>query len=264
MKQEDQNTAKLAQHFMTDTKIITEIVDAAKIKKEETILEIGAGEGILTEEIAKRGCKIISYEIDTTLKDCHKDCSKNITYIYKNALEEDLPEFDKIVANIPYNIAEPLILKLSRHSFTEGILTVNKSFADKLLGNTPSLLSIAMPSYFIIKHIRDIPRRFFSPPPKTTSSLIRITPIKKEDTIDNPERYIIRLLFDQKTRKVKNALMEAIIDYRTIKDRKIYTKREAKQEIKNSDIKERTLDKKVIDISYPELKHIINVLNSFF
>ncbi|MEA3229751.1 MAG: rRNA adenine dimethyltransferase family protein [archaeon] len=272
-------------------KTIGLIINSADISKDDTILEIGTGKGALTKAIAETGCRIISYEIDTGFKKDHKiikNKHRNITFIYGNALSADFQQFSKIIANIPYNIAEPLLLKLSRYIFTEGILTVNKSFADKLLEKTPSLLSMIMPSYFRIEHIRDIPRRFFNPPPKTTSSLIKITPIKKEDTIDSKERYIIRLLYDQRSRKVKNALMEAIIDYRTRKNSDFthsyevahasrhfiaklrnerisdscksprYTKREAKAEIKEFDIKKEILDKTVINLSCKELEKILN------
>ncbi|MCK5373501.1 MAG: 16S rRNA methyltransferase, partial [Candidatus Aenigmarchaeota archaeon] len=77
-----QDTARYGQHFMTDRVFIDRIIASAKIKKDETILEIGAGTGILTEEIAKAGCKVISYEIDMKFEKGHKALKKkypNIT-----------------------------------------------------------------------------------------------------------------------------------------------------------------------------------------
>jgi len=260
--EERQDLSRYGQHFMTDKTFIDRIITSAKIKKDETILEIGAGTGILTEEIAKAGCKVISYEIDKRFEKDHKALKKrypNITFIYKDALSSDLPAFDRIIANIPYNISEPLMFRLSKTEFKEGILTVNKSFADKMLNQskTESLLSLVMPAYFKIEHIADVPKTAFTPPPRIASSIIRITPIRKEYLKDDAGRYIIRLLYDQKTRKAGNALMEAIIDLRTIKNKKRYTKKESKETIRKADINEKILDKKVIMLSIQELKTIL-------
>ncbi|MEA2003510.1 MAG: 16S rRNA (adenine(1518)-N(6)/adenine(1519)-N(6))-dimethyltransferase RsmA [archaeon] len=289
-------TSQLGQHFMTDTAVTDKIMQSARIKKDETILEIGAGTGILTEEIAKAGRKVISYEIDRRFEKDHKALKErhpNITFIYKDAISSDLPSFDRIIANIPYNISEPLMLKLSKTNFKEGILTVNKSFADKILGTskTGSLLSLVMPAYFKLKYIAKVPKTAFTPKPRVKSSIIRITPIKKEDLKNDAERYIIRLLYDQRTKKAGNALMEAVIDYRTIKDsdftRKCevahasrhlmakplderisdscksprYTKKESKTLLKKSEIDEKILEKRVIMLSYPELEKIISLLS---
>jgi len=264
--EERQDLSRYGQHFMTDRVFIDRIIASAKIKKDETVLEIGAGTGILTEEIAKTECKLISYEIDKKFEKDHKILKKgypNITFIYEDALSSYLPVFDKIIANIPYNISEPLMLKLSKTRFKEGILTVNKSFADKMLNQSEeeSLLSLVMPAYFKIEDIADVPKESFTPPPRVTSSIIRITPIKKEDLEDDAEKYILRLLYDQRTRKAQNALMEAIIDLKTAKDKKRYTKKESKETIRNADIDERILDKKVIMLSLDELEIIINSLN---
>ncbi len=258
--------AQLGQHFMTDRAVIDKIMQSAKIEKDETILEIGAGTGILTEEIAKAGCKVISYEIDRQFEGNHKILKErhpNITFIYKDALSSDLPYFDRIIANIPYNISEPLMLKLSKTNFREGILTVNKSFADKILGisKTVSLLSLIMPAYFKVEYIAEVPKESFTPQPRIKSSIIRITQIKKEDLKDDAEKYIIRLLYDQRTKKTGNALMEAVIDYKTHKDKKRYTKKESKTLLKKTDIDEKILDKRVIMLSYQELEKIISFLS---
>ncbi|NOQ37523.1 ribosomal RNA small subunit methyltransferase A, partial [archaeon] len=234
-----QNLSRYGQHFMTDKTFIDRIIASAKIKKDETILEIGAGTGILTEEIAKAGCRIISYEIDRQFEKGHKTLKKKypgITFIYKDALFSDFPAFDKIIANIPYNISEPLMLKLSKTRFKEGILTVNKSFADRMLNQSKikSLLSLVMPAYFKTEHIEDVPKTAFTPPPRIASSIIRITPIKKEDLEDDAEKYILRLLYDQRSRKVGNALMEAIIDLKSARDNKRYTKKESKETIRKA------------------------------
>ncbi len=263
--EERQDLLRYGQHFMTDRTFIDRIISSAKIKRDETVLEIGAGTGILTEQIAKTGCSLISYEIDKKFEKDHKALKKkypNIRFIYKDALSSKLPFFDKIIANIPYNISEPLMFRLSKENFREGILTVNKIFADRMLDRLEvgSLLSLVMPTYFKTEHIEDVPKTAFTPPPRIASSIIKIVPIRKEDLENDAERYIIRLLYDQKTKKTKNALMEAIIDLKTAKDGKRYTKKESKETIRNADIDEKVLDKKVIMLSMDELEIIIKSL----
>ncbi|MCK5593671.1 MAG: ribosomal RNA small subunit methyltransferase A [Candidatus Aenigmarchaeota archaeon] len=259
--------SRFGQHFMTDPIIIENIIEFADLKDTETVIEIGTGTGILTEAIAKTGCNLTSYEIDTTLESHHsilKEKYRNITIIYGNALKEELPQFDKIVANIPYNISEPLILKLSRYDFKEGILTVNKSFAEKMLDmeKESSLLALITPAYFDVEFLEIVPKSAFSPRPRISSAIISIRPIKKETLKDDTTKFITRILFDQRTKKTENALLEAIIDYKTLKDEKRYTQNESRALIETLQIDDRILEKKVIMLSYENLKIILDKIEN--
>ncbi len=255
--------SRFGQHFMTDPTTIENIIEFADIKDTDAVIEIGTGTGILTEAIAETGCALTSYEIDTTLEEHHnnlKEKYRNVTIIYGNALNEELPKFDKIVANIPYNISEPLILKLSRCDFKEGILTVNKSFAEKMLDmeKESSLLSLITPAYFNVEFLEIVPKSAFTPRPRISSAIISIRPIKKETLKDETTKFITRLLFDQRTKKTENALLEAIIDYRTLNDGKRYTQNESRALIKTLDLDIKTLNKKVIMLSYEELSSLLD------
>ncbi|MBW6462004.1 MAG: 16S rRNA (adenine(1518)-N(6)/adenine(1519)-N(6))-dimethyltransferase RsmA [DPANN group archaeon] len=258
--------SRFGQHFMIDPDMIDTIVEFADIKDTETVIEIGTGTGILTEAIAKTGCALTSYEIDTTLEEHHnhlKEKYKNITIVYENALKIELPEFDKIVANIPYNISEPLILKLSKCDFKEGILTVNKSFAEKMLNmeRESSLLSLFTPAYFDVEFLEIVPKSSFEPRPRISSAIINIKPIKKENISENDKRlFITRNLFDQRTKKTENALLEAIIDYKTLVDKKRYTQNESREFLNTLEIDDKTLEKKVIMLSYEELSTLLDKL----
>lgn len=258
--------SRFGQHFMTDPTMIENIVEFADLKDTDAVIEIGTGTGILTEALAKTGCALTSYEIDTTLEEHHsilKEKYRNITIIYGNVLKEELPQFNKIVANIPYNISEPLILKLSRCDFKEGILTVNKSFAEKMLGmeKEPSLLSLITPAYFDVEFLEIVPKSAFTPRPRISSAIISIKPIKKEDIYKKDKiLFITRILFDQRTKKTENALLEAIIDFKTLRDGKRYTQNESRALIKTLDLDIETLDKKVIMLSFEELSTLLDTL----
>ena len=256
---------QFGQHFMTDPDMIDDIVQFANIKETDTVIEIGTGTGILTVALAETGCNITSYELDTTLKDHHIPIQKkykNVAIIYGNALKEEFPKFNKIVANIPYNISEPLMLKLSKCDFKEGILTVNKTFAEKLLGmpNQLSLLSLVMPAYFNVEFISEVSKSSFTPRPRVSSAVIGIIPIKKDAHTADPILYITRQLYDQRTKVTKNALLEAIIDYKTLIDKKRFTQNESREFLKTLEIDDKILEKKVIMLSYEELNILLDKL----
>ena len=115
---------KLGQNFLTDKNLLNAIVSDAKINKNDNVLEIGAGAGTLTKEIAnKTDGKIVSVEIDETLKPILKENLKdvkNLTLIFGDILKfspNDVSNwFDgkkfKVVANLPYYISSPIIFYL--------------------------------------------------------------------------------------------------------------------------------------------------------
>ena len=115
---------KFGQNFISDKNLLTAMVNDAQITKADSVLEIGAGQGSLTEVLDERAGKVISYEIDTELKSTLESLElKNTTFIFKDALKEPLPSIEdhfdgkyKIVANLPYYITSPLIFKFLNNS----------------------------------------------------------------------------------------------------------------------------------------------------
>jgi len=171
------------QHFMVDKSIIRKIILFANIKPNENVVEIGAGKGILTKELAKISGKVTAIEIDKKLKPVlEKELRgfNNATILIKNALKVDLSS-DKIVGNIPYAICESLIQRLPRYRFKKAVFTVSKSFAYRLLAKPGdenySNLSVFSQKNFEIKIELYVPKDAFKPKPKTNSVVISV--IKK-------------------------------------------------------------------------------------
>jgi 16S rRNA (adenine1518-N6/adenine1519-N6)-dimethyltransferase len=256
---------KLQQHVMIDAALLKRIVDYADIKENEIILEIGAGPGNLTELLAQKAKEVFAFEIDirfkTQLAKLEKK-HKNLQIVFEDALKATFPsKFDKIVANIPYNISEPLLMKLidCNCSFKLAVLTVGESFASLLTKrNNNSRLSIIAPAYFDVEVKEIVPKDAFEPQPNTKSAVIVLKPKAKEEL--NSELFIIRELWQQRTKKTINAMREAIINLYTLQNKKRMTKNQAREVLEKLDIKDKTKEKTVETLSGKEFADLLKLL----
>ena len=215
---------KKEQHFFTDEKLLQEIVRAASLTKKDVVLEIGAGTGILTRELVKYARKVVAVEIDLRLRPLLQLLPKNAEVIMDDALAV-LPrrkDFNKIVANIPYQICEPLLQYLCSAKQVElSVLTVPLKFARRAQKHP------LFAAFLMVEIIQEVPKEAFSPPPKVRSAIVRITP----NTADNDEQFILRKLHWQRTKKLRNGLRDTLIDFYERKMKKL-SKKEALELIK--------------------------------
>ena len=230
------------QHLMTNPETVDRLVAAAGIKRGDYVLEIGAGSGLLTARLARTVARVLAIEMDrrfaTTLG---KIEAANVEIIYANAI--DLIEkikFNKVVSNIPYAICEPLISKLMKKEFELAVISVPESFY-KILSSKPgekthSILSLKAQSFFSTELLFGIEKSDFSPVPKTESVAISIRPLLKNDYAKNPNAFVFRELFLQKTKKLGNALAEALINASRMPHGKQLTKKTAKAKIKEMEL----------------------------
>lgn len=233
------------QNFMKDSVIAGKIIESARIRPDETVLEIGAGKGFLTRRLAKKAKKVIAVEIDKRLRK-HLIAS-NVRVIIGNALDEIRNlEFDKIVANTPYSISEPLFKRLIFKDFKLALLTLPRGFAYILTAreNDPkfSSLSIMARTFYRIEILFDVPKEAFDPKPAVNSVVIRIIP-RKEKTME-------KLLFLQPKKLVKNALMEALCDYKKM------TKSQSRKAIKSFNLNN-IVEKKVSEMTTKEWQRMV-------
>ncbi len=213
---ENDNLDQTGQHYMIDKSLIAFIIENSELVKEDVVLEIGYGKGALTRELAKK-CKVIAIDIEE-----YKIDIKNTTFVTGNILKlfnelYDKYKFNKIVANIPYNISEPLMkLIFKKHSEIELILlTVGQNFAN-ILQETNNRLGIITNKLYEFEIIKTVKPKSFNPPPKVNSSVIQLIP--KYDSFS--DLYVHLILLDDKL--LKNAL-EAIITTKTKKEIKTLT-----------------------------------------
>ena len=239
------------QHFMTDFRILGRIVSAAGIQPQDTVLEIGAGSGLLTRELAKRAKMVIAIEIDRGLEGELMNNLRgvgNVELVFGSALEtlkKRQSVFDRIVSNIPYSISEPLIQELVYLDFRSAVLTLPRPFAWRLKAKPGdkgfSRLSIIAGEFFEIEILFDIPKDSFSPRPKTPSLAVSLKPKDKKSLF-------CRVVLCRKM-KLKNAIMRGLFETRK------YTKNQARKTIKSLKLNN-LLDKKLSEMDTGELKTV--------
>ena len=205
----------MGQHFLVDHTVIERQVKYAKIKKGERVLEIGAGLGFLTEELLKSGAEVVAIESD------HKFCEylrekfgDKLELIEGDATKVILPEFDKVVSNLPYQISSEITFRiLETRKFDIAILMYQKEFAERMVAGEISALYgrlSVMAAYRADCEILEIVnRRCFWPQPKVDSALVlmksrppRFQPKDEKLFVD-----IVRVLFSHRRKKISNGMV---------------------------------------------------------
>lgn len=215
----------LGQHFLVSRDVLENIIAAANLTPEKTILEIGPGRGVLTRELARRVQKVIAVEKDVRLaealtKALREERMKNVTIVFGDILklfpqQLNLPDRYSVVANIPYYLTGRLlrILLESRERPAEITLMVQNEVADRMMASPPhmNLLAIAAQAYGTVRKIATVPARAFSPVPKVDSAITSISNISdrffKEAGVSSEKFFlIVRSAFQQKRKTLANAL----------------------------------------------------------
>ncbi len=219
----------LGQNFLVDDNTIENIIEAAKISKNDFIIEIGPGLGTLTKPLLENSAKVISVEIDNKMIKILEDRFKlynNFELINEDILNVDLNKLIKerknndtdkvkIVANLPYYITTPIIMKLLENKLEIESITVmvQKEVADRLVekpgGKNSGAITYAINYYTIPKKIMDVSRKSFIPSPAVDSSVINLQVLKKPSVKVSNENLlfkIIKLAFMQKRKTLLNAL----------------------------------------------------------
>lgn len=176
---------RFGQNFLIDASALARIVDSAEVTATDTVCEVGAGLGVLTFELAQRAKQVISVEVDQrlmpVLAETLAGCD-NVTLWQQDALSVDwqqLPEGCLFVANLPYNIATPLLRAvLESQRFVRAVCLVQKEVAERLAASPSApaygALSLWTQYYATVRIIRHVKPSAFMPPPKVTSSIIRL------------------------------------------------------------------------------------------
>ncbi len=252
----------LDQHFLINKSIINEFVDEAHLSVEDTVVEIGPGKGQISDTIARRCKHLTCIEIDRELEhfmNVLKDKYDNVDIIYGNALNVYIPECDKIISALPYSITEPFVEKLLRCNFKECLLIVGKKYADAVVNKELNKLALLTNSFFEVTKIMDISPDAFDPKPRVMSSMIRLIPLKRNSLKNSFKKFVFRELFFHRDKKLKNNLMEALIEFAKSHDQKL-TKKESKAIVDSYDIPKETLNKLMENLSNGEYAMIYDSL----
>ncbi|MEN2766732.1 16S rRNA (adenine(1518)-N(6)/adenine(1519)-N(6))-dimethyltransferase RsmA [Ornithinibacillus xuwenensis] len=218
----------LGQNFLIDVNVLKNIIGHAGIDETTGTIEIGPGIGALTEQLAIHSDKVVAFEIDQRLLPILQDTLAdydNINIIHADILQADVKEVIKhnfpdgqqihIVANLPYYITTPILMKLLRERLPVGSITVmiQKEVADRMAAkpNTKSYgsLTIAVQYYTEAKVVMNVPKTVFMPQPNVDSSILNLVARKAPPVQVEDEDYfftIVQACFAQRRKTLRNNL----------------------------------------------------------
>ena len=189
-----QHKKKYGQNFLTkQAEILARILEVSEVQKQDNILEIGPGEGALTELLLQEAKSVVNIEIDEDLKPIlEKKLGNNENYrlIMGDVLEVDFSKYmeegTKVVANIPYYITSPIIQKIIEHRslIPAAFLMVQKEVGERICakrGRERSALTLSVEYFARAEYLFTIPKEYFTPVPKVDSAFIGIHMKEREE-----------------------------------------------------------------------------------
>ena len=220
----------LGQNFLINQNVVDKIVESSNISKEDLVIEIGPGLGTLTKELLERAGKVICIELDKKMikilldrfslydnfEIIHEDVLKvRLNKIIKEEKEKNGFKTAKIVANLPYYITTPIIMKLleDRLDLESITVMVQKEVADRLIAipgeKETGAITYSVYYYATSEGILEVPNDSFIPEPEVNSKVIKLT-IRKEPPVEVKSRgvmfKIIKSAFMQRRKTLLNAL----------------------------------------------------------
>ena len=221
---------KLGQNFLINDEVIENIIEASKINSSDLVIEIGPGLGTLTKELLEKAGKVICIELDKKMikiltdrfslyenfELIHEDVLKvRLNKIIKDEKEKNGFQSAKIVANLPYYITTPIIMKLLEDRLDLESITVmiQKEVADRLIAipgeKETGAITYSVYYYATAEGVMEVPNDSFIPEPEVTSKVIKLT-LRKEPPVEVKSRgvmfKIIKSAFMQRRKTLLNAL----------------------------------------------------------
>lgn len=212
----------LGQHFLTDRRILTRIVDALDPNGGSTVVEIGPGRGALTEILRERAGRVIAIELDRALAARLREryAGSNVEVVEADVLQTDLGALAggpyALVGNVPYYITTPILFHaLRRPRADRAVYLVQREVADRMTASAGEkaygALSANVQAIAHVEMIFRIPAGAFHPPPKVDSAVVRITP--RSDPVVAPEeeqsfRELVQGAFGMRRKQMRRVLRQ--------------------------------------------------------
>merc|ERR1712130_37725 len=201
------------QHILKNPTVIANIVEKAKIKPTDVVIEIGPGTGNLTVQLLQLAKKVIAYEVDARMvaelqkRVQNMPNKEKLQIVLGDMLKQALPYFDVCVANVPYQISSSIVFKLLAHrpTFRCAVLMFQREFALRLLAKPGDKMycRLAINTQLLSKvsHLIKVGRNSFRPPPKVDSSVVKIKPLNPPPPVNFVEwDGLVRLAFQRKNK----------------------------------------------------------------
>ncbi len=220
----------LGQNFLINSEVVENIINSSEISKEDMIIEIGPGLGTLTKYLLEKAGKVLCIELDSKMIKILQDRFsnyQNFEIINEDVLKVDLNKIIKtnkenekiknvkIVANLPYYITTPIIMKLLEEKLDIESITVmiQKEVADRLIetpgGKNTGAITYTVYYYCESEKVMEVPNSSFIPEPEVTSEVIKMT-LRNKPAVDIENTkvmfMIIKSAFMQRRKTLLNAL----------------------------------------------------------
>ena len=217
----------LGQNFLIDTNVIDRILEGARVKEGDYVIEVGPGIGTLTKEMGRSAEKVVAIEIDKTLIPILEETLAdfpNIEVINQDILKVNVQELVKeklnggpvkLVANLPYYITTPIVMKFLEEDIpvTDIVVMVQKEVADRMNAQPSTkdygALSVAVQYYCDTEIVAKAPRHMFVPQPNVDSIVIGLhVRDEKKYVVDNEEIFFktVKASFGQRRKTLLNSL----------------------------------------------------------
>jgi 16S rRNA (adenine1518-N6/adenine1519-N6)-dimethyltransferase len=206
------------QHFLLDLNITRKIARLAGISAGETVIEVGPGPGGLTRALLEAGARVVAVEKDARfvplLEDLAARARGRLEVINADALTAALPAGAPIVANLPYNVATPLLIGWLTGTLRPLSMTLmfQKEVADRIVAapgsKTYGRLSVLAQALCETRIVMDLPARAFTPPPKVASAVVQLTPRPDrpaDETVERLQR-LTAAAFGQRRKMLRSSL----------------------------------------------------------
>ncbi|HUQ26851.1 MAG TPA: 16S rRNA (adenine(1518)-N(6)/adenine(1519)-N(6))-dimethyltransferase RsmA [Burkholderiales bacterium] len=199
---------RFGQHFLHDPRVLARIVDALALSKNDFVVEIGPGEGVLTSLLVDKVAGLEVIEIDRDLAARLDRVKVHVA----DALEFDYSIFPKgvrLIGNLPYNISTPLLFRLAAfaHLVRDMHFMLQLEVVERMVAppSTPEYgrLSVALQARFRMKKLFNVGRGAFRPPPRVDSAVVRLEPLPQILEINED---LLRRAFSARRKTLRNAL----------------------------------------------------------
>ncbi len=214
-----------AQNFLTDRELLDNIVSSAGVTENDTVLEIGCGAGALTTSLARKAKRVVGYEIDTKLQPVLSDVLsdyKNVSVVFSDIMKNKMSDIEKklgekyiLVANLPYYITTPIVMRFLEESknIKAMVIMVQEEvayrFASKEGTSDYGAITVGINLRGNAEVVMRVPREKFTPPPNVDSAVVKITidENKFKDVDFNKVRNVVRIAFSSRRKMLVNNLM---------------------------------------------------------
>ncbi|MCU0851886.1 MAG: 16S rRNA (adenine(1518)-N(6)/adenine(1519)-N(6))-dimethyltransferase RsmA [Thermoplasmata archaeon] len=205
---------RLGQNFLLDDSVLRRAVEAADLSDKDTVLEIGPGLGNLTEELLRTGAKVVAVEQDPEFcRFLERRFGDRVRLVRADAVKAFLPEFNKVVSNLPYQISSPITFKLLDAGFDTAVLMLQREFAERMVATNGTAeygrLSVGVYYRSECEILFNVSRASFWPQPKVDSCVVRLVPRGPPFQVDDEDAFfrVTKAIFSHRRKKILNSLL---------------------------------------------------------